>query len=267
MAEQVRLYDANYSNYAADVQTAVRREAFGEDIGQNSWLTVADFRRFWAWLALDAGSHVLDIASGSGGPAVFLAQTLGCRLTGFDVNEHGVANANRLASAQGMAERVQFRVGDASQRLALADESVDAVLCIDAINHLPDRARVLRELGRVLRRGGRLLFTDPIVVTGIVTSEEIRVRSSIGYFLWTPLGENDRLLAQCGFALEHKEDLTEPMAAIAERRRNARERHRDALIALEGEETFAGQQAFLDVAHRLAAERRLSRFVFVARRP
>jgi SAM-dependent methyltransferase len=267
MSDPVRLYDANYSNYASAAQATVRREAFGEDIGQNSWLTVPEYRRFWEWLALGVDSRVLDVASGAGGPALFLARSVGCRLTGIDINEHGVANANRLAAEQGVAERVRFLRGDASRTLPLDDASFDAVLCIDAINHLDDRARVLRELARVLVRGGRLLFTDPIVVTGIVTSKEIELRSSIGHFLWTPEGANERLIAEAGLELERREDVTAAVATIAERRRDARARHRDALLALEDAATFDGQQAFLEIAARLAAERRLSRFAYLARRP
>ena len=267
MSDQVRLYDANYSNYAADAQATVRGEAFGEDIGQNSWLTVPEYRQFWAWLGLGADSRVLDVASGSGGPAMFLARSVGCRLTGIDINQHGVANANRLAAEQGLGERVRFLRGDASQQLPVDDASFDAVVCIDAINHLEDRARVLRELVRVLAHGGRLLFTDPIVVTGIVTSDEIALRSSIGHFLWTPVGANERLIADAGLELERREDVTAAVATIAERRRHARARHREALLALEDAATFDGQQAFLEIAGRLAAERRLSRFAFLARKP
>jgi hypothetical protein len=48
--------------------------------------------------------------------------------------------------------------------------------------------------------------------------------------------------------------------------RAARERHRDEIVPLEGEEMFARFQDFLDVTARLAAERRLSRWVYLARK-
>ena len=54
-------------------------------------------------------------------------------------------------------------------------------------------------MARVLRAGGRLVFTDPLVVTGALTADEIAVRSSIGFFLFVPAGLDERLLDQAGF--------------------------------------------------------------------
>jgi hypothetical protein len=45
-------------------------------------------------------------------------------------------------------------------------------------------------VARVLRRGGLLLFTDPIIVSGILANDEIAIRSAIGCFLFTPEGMN-----------------------------------------------------------------------------
>ncbi len=260
-------YDAHYAHFASSVVTEVRREAFGEDIGQNSWLTTDEYRRFIGWLELSPASHVLDVGSGSGGPALFLAQEAGCRVTGIDLNEHGVANANRLALDRSLQGRARFQKGDASQPLAFADGTFDAVACIDSINHLPGRPRVIAEWTRVLRPAGRLLFTDPITVTGILTSEEIAIRSSIGYFLYTPAGIDERIIESAGLEVLRRDDVTENMATVARRWHDARERRRESLLQLEGTETFEGQQKFFLVAHRLAAEGRLSRFAFLARRP
>ena len=150
--------------------------------------------------------------------------------------------------------------------MPLADRSFDALFCNDSINHLPRRLDVLRDWHRVLRPGGRLVFTDPIVVTGQLTNEEIRSRSSIGFFLFTPVGCNERLLAECGFHVEEVRDVTEAVATVAERWRSARAERQRALVDLEGRETFDGVQRFLDTVHVLATERRLSRYMYVAAR-
>jgi SAM-dependent methyltransferase len=183
-----------------------------------------------------------------------------------DINAHGIAAGNAMAREQQVDECVRFELADASAALPFADATFDALLCIDAVNHLPDRARVLREWGRVLKAGGRILFTDPITVTGVLSNEEIAIRSSIGYFLFTPPGEDARLIAEAGLQLERVEDVTENMAAISQRRHDARARAREELLALEGQQTYEGQQRFLSMVHTLAGERRLSRFVFLARK-
>jgi SAM-dependent methyltransferase len=239
----------------------------GKDIGQNSWTTAEEYLQFIKWLNVESTDHVLDVGCGSGGPALFVAHESGCKVTGVDINENGIANARQAADESGLQSRARFEKVDADGALPFGDETFSAVICNDAINHLRDRPRILADWTRVLRRGGRLLFTDPITVTGIIDNNEIAIRSSIGYFLFTPEGMNEQLLDRAGLALVHREDATENVASIAQRWHQARARRREELVRLEGQAHFDGAQAFLRTAHILAAERRLSRFVFVARKP
>jgi SAM-dependent methyltransferase len=267
MSDHVDLYDSFYGRFAEPALAAVRKETYGADLGQSSWITTEEFDRFIDALAVDAESHVLEVASGSGGPAIHLARRVGCRLTGIDVNPSGVANASRLATAAGLEDRVDFRVVDADAALPFADATFDAVISIDAMNHLVNRLAVLREWRRVLRPGRRALFTDPVVVTGPVTAEELAQRSSIGAFLFTPVGVNERLIEEAGLRLVRRDDASENCAAVSGRWRAARDVHRDDLVRIEGEETFLGQQRFLDTVHCVTSERRLSRFVYLLERP
>jgi ubiquinone/menaquinone biosynthesis C-methylase UbiE len=187
-------------------------------------------------------------------------------VSGIEVNEAGVEEANTAARERGLSAIAEFRVADANRPLPFADASFDAIECIDAINHLADRPAVLAEWRRVLRPGGLLLYTDPVVVTGPISAEEIATRSSIGFFLYMPDGENQRLIREAGLELVLDEDATANEAAISYRRLIARETRRDALIAIEGAETYEGMQTFLRTVHALSRTRRLSRRLFVARK-
>jgi SAM-dependent methyltransferase len=267
MVEQVDLYDNVYADYGSRAEAEVRRDAFGEDIGQSSWLTAVEWLRFADQVQVRKDSDVLEVGSGSGGPAVYLATARGCRVTGIDINEHGVQNSERLAAVQGVADRVTFQVVDASRPLPFSDATFDAVLSNDAMCHIRNRLEVLGEWHRVLRPGGRMLFTDAMVVTGLVSHEELAVRSSIGWYLFVPPGENERLIERAGLTLLSSEDMTASAEVIAERWHAAREHHRDELIAREGEANFTGLQRFLSCVHRLSAERRLSRYCYLAERP
>jgi SAM-dependent methyltransferase len=266
MSDSVDLYDGAYGNFATSILEQVRREAFGEDIGQNSWLTADEYLRFLKWLELKSTSNVLEIACGSGSPALFLARTIGCHVLAIDNNEYGIATASKLAQEQGLDLQVRFQLADASQPLPFEDELFDSIICIDAINHLPNRSRVFAEWYRTLKPDGRILFTDPIVVTGLLSNEEIAIRSSIGYFLFAPVGEDELLLKEAGFELIRCEDVTENEVKVSRRWYDARAKWRDDLLKIEGEKTFEGLQQFLSAVYRLSSERRLSRFVFVARR-
>src|SRR5688572_6274019 len=142
MSSSVNLYDNVYGDFASAAEAAVRREAYGEDMGQSSWLTAPEWLRFAEQLVIGAGSEVLEVGSGSGGPAVYLARARHCRLTGVDINENGVRNAAALAAAHGVSDRVQFRAVDASLPLPFAANHFDAVVSNDAMCHIRDRASV-----------------------------------------------------------------------------------------------------------------------------
>jgi SAM-dependent methyltransferase len=263
----VDLYDNVYADFASAAEAAVRRETYGEDIGQSSWLTAGEWLHFADQLQIDAGADVLEVGSGSGGPAVYLARSRGCRLTGIDINEHGVRNATMLAGARGVADRVEFRTVDASLPLPFPSGRFDAVLSNDAMCHVRERGSVLREWHRVLRPGGRALFTDAMVITGILSHDEIATRSSIGFYLFVPPGENERLLTEAGFVVRRVEDVTRNAADVALRWQLARERQTDALVAREGRTNFDGLQRFLGCVHTVSRERRLSRFAYLAEKP
>jgi SAM-dependent methyltransferase len=122
------------------------------------------------------------------------------------------------------------------------------------------------EWARLLKPGGRLLFTDPLTVTGPLKNSEVAVRSLAGFYLFVPHGYDERLIAQSGLTLLMCEDVTGNMATIAEARHTAREVRRTALCEIEGDREFERQQEFLAIAARLARERRLSRFVYVCKK-
>jgi SAM-dependent methyltransferase len=267
MSQSVDLYGTAYGNFAKQTVEEVRRETYGEDFGQSSWVTGDEYRRFFRLLELQATDHVLDVGCGSGGPALFLTRAIGCRVTGVDLNEAGIRAGLALARAAGMQEQVHFQQADVRAPLPFPDEAFTAILCMDAMCHLPARRRVFDEWRRVLRPGGRMLYTDPIVVTGLVSNEEFAIRSSTGYFEFCPAGTNERLLREAGFELVLTEDVTSNEIAVSHRWHAARQQHAAELIRLEGEDTFAGLQRFLATVHRLTDERRLSRFVYLGRKP
>jgi cyclopropane fatty-acyl-phospholipid synthase-like methyltransferase len=264
MGEHVPLYSSAYAGFT--IREEVRRSTYGDDLGQSGWLTAEELERFAEWLQLAAGSRVLDVGCGSGGPALRLAETVGANVVGVDVLEEGIATATQLAQERGLDDRASFLRVDASGRLPFDEASFDAVLSIDAMCHLPNRLDILQEWHRVTSPGGRILFTDPTIVTGLVTDAEIAARSAIGVYVFSAGFANEQLLAEAGFGLLRSEDLTENMASMAGRWRDARARFRDELVADEGRSTFEGVQRFLSACHLLARERRLSRYAYLAER-
>ena len=263
VAKRIDLFDSTYGHFTTDVLQTIRNETFGQDIGQNSWTTIQEYNRFISWLDLRPEDHALEVASGSGGPARYVANSAGCRVTGIDANEAGVATANQSLAGSGLADRITFKVADANSPLPFDDNSFDAILCIDSMNHFPDRLKVFQEWRRVLRAGRRAIFTDPVVITGPVTNDELALRSSIGLFLFVPHGVNEQLIEASGFRLLRYEDVSANAAAVSRRWHESRARHKDALVKIEGEERFTALQEFFAAVHRLTDERRLSRIEYL----
>ena len=101
MSQSVDLYGTAYGHFATQALEQVRRETYGEDFGQSSWVTGQEYRRFFRLLGLKATDHVLDVGCGSGGPALFLAREIDCQVTGVDVNEAGIRTGLALAREAG----------------------------------------------------------------------------------------------------------------------------------------------------------------------
>ncbi|HXT24597.1 MAG TPA: methyltransferase domain-containing protein [Candidatus Eisenbacteria bacterium] len=266
-AEKVDLYNSAYGNYGAEVYREIRVETYGEDLGQTSWVTTEESGEIPRMLGITAESNVLEIGSGSGRYALQVASATGCRIVGVDVNDPGVQNANQLAASQNLADRVHFEKCDASQPLRYGEATFDAVFSNDVLCHIPGRDKLLRGLFRVLKPGGRLLFSDALVIGGVISHQEIAARSSIGYFLFSPPGENERTLHEAGFEMLEVRDTTENARLISKRWRDARASRAEALIGFEGQANFAGLQQFLATVNALTGERRLLRKLYLGQRP
>jgi SAM-dependent methyltransferase len=253
----VDLYNNTYQKFSERVLSEVRAEAFGKDIGQNSWITAEEMLTLIQPLYLSSNSVVLEVACGSGGPAMFVAESTGCKIHGVDSNE------NAIKTARNQSSQIQFEVADANLALPFDEAKFDAIYCMDAVNHFSNRLQNLRDWHRLLKTGGRFLYTDPIVVTGPLTNEEMMKRSSIGFFLFVPENANQQWIEQAGFRMIQKEDVTSAASIVAKRWHDARSKRQKDLESVEGRERFEGLQSFLHVVQRLYHEKRLSRFAYI----
>src|SRR5882724_1237929 len=92
-------YDAFYREFDSPVMRRIREQAYGEDIGQHSWVTATELRADLGRLTLGPAGRLLDLGCGPCGPLAFIVGAVGCRGTGVDASAAAVeAGCARIAS-------------------------------------------------------------------------------------------------------------------------------------------------------------------------
>jgi ubiquinone/menaquinone biosynthesis C-methylase UbiE len=114
---------------------------------------------------ITAAMAVLDVGSGVGGPARFLAAIYGCRVTGVDFSEPFIDAARYLTERAGQSELVSFETASALE-LPFDDGHFDVVLLQHVAMNIADRMRLYREIRRVLKSGGRFATYDVVLNSG-----------------------------------------------------------------------------------------------------
>jgi SAM-dependent methyltransferase len=129
-----------------------------EDIATASRRTV---ERIAGKPALGPQNRVLDIGSGYGGAARYLAKLYGCRVSCLNLSEVENQRNRALNAEQGLSDLIEV-VDGSFEDLPFEDNHFDVVWSQDAMLHSGDRIRVLQEVGRVLKPRGEFVFTDPM---------------------------------------------------------------------------------------------------------
>ena len=123
--------------------------------------------------SIGPGTRVLDIGSGYGGAARYLAKTMGASVTCLNVSDVENERNRAKTQAQGLGDRVTV-VHGTFESIPEADATFDVVWSQDAILHSGDRERVLDEVARVLKPGGEFIFTDPMQADVIADPAELQ---------------------------------------------------------------------------------------------
>lgn len=162
--------------------------------------------------SVDSAKRVLDVGSGVGGTSRCLAREFGCHVTGIDLTEEYCRAAAMLSDRIGLAHLVDYRQGDATN-LPFDDASFDVVWTEHVAMNIPDKARLYREMHRVLKPGGTLAIYDILAgPAGPVLFPVPWARTPESSFLATP-DELRKLLDESGFRVTGWSDTTDAARA------------------------------------------------------
>lgn len=168
---------------------------------------LAATREMAARLNLTSSTRVLDVGSGLGGPARWLAATYGCHVTGIDLTAPFCAAAEALTARMGLSDRVSFRHGSALE-MPFVDESFDIAWTQHAAMNIEDKARLYMEIARVLKPGGRLALFDIMKGPGDAVLFPVPWARVPEISFLVPPEEVRDLLKRAGLTIEHWQERT-----------------------------------------------------------
>ena len=169
---------------------------------------------------LDAasGDHVLDVGCGIGGPARYMADRFGCKVTGIDLTPEFCDAARHVTGLMGLDGRVDFKQGDATA-MPFEAASFDKAYSMNVSMNIADKAGFYGEIGRVLKPGGRLILSEIAQGPGgEVDYPTPWARTAASSFLATP-EETRAGLEACGFTIEQVRDTSEDVLEFGARSR------------------------------------------------
>lgn len=105
------------------------------------------------------GQYVLDVGCGVGATPCYLAKAVGCRVMGVDLVDKMIEQSRERAKAEGVEDRVEFRVADA-RKLPFEDNLFDAVIMESLNIFFEDKHQAMREYIRVAKPGGYVGMTE-----------------------------------------------------------------------------------------------------------
>ncbi len=162
-----RKWDAHAHHAAATVKPIQPDDTFGKACVRDPLLAgAAEF------LGDLPERHVVEYGCGLGRFSILLARA-GARVSAFDISEGSIEAARAWATSLGLADRIDFRVA-AGENLPYEDGSFDLAFGKAVLHHL-DPERGAAELARVLRPGGRAVFSEPLGTNPVVVFARARL--------------------------------------------------------------------------------------------
>jgi len=163
--------------------------------------------RLMAQASVTSSDHLLDVCSGVGGPARYISWKSGCRVTGLDLTASRVLGAIALTQAACMAERVDFVQGNALE-MPFNDHSFTCVIGQEAFAHIPNKKQLMSECARVLKPGGRMVFSDIMSHQELSQDNADRLFEGMRFSEIATLQDYSIWLANVGFTSVQTTDLS-----------------------------------------------------------
>jgi cyclopropane fatty-acyl-phospholipid synthase-like methyltransferase len=217
-------------------------------------------------LRLGSSSRVLDIGSGVGGPARYLAYQFGCHVAALELPPALHAIAVDLTQRSGLDERVTHICADALT-YAFPDAGFDAVVSWLAFLHIPDRPRLCTRLARTLRAGGGFYVEDLCIRAPFSAADLLEVREVVFGVSMTSIEDYANDLRSAGFVNVETTDLTGDWSPYATGRLKKWRANQKAYASVHGDGAYAAQEKFYAIIAHLYESGSLGGVRLIAKMP
>ena len=166
---------------------------------------------------IENGSRVVDFCAGLGGTVRYVAHRYGANVTGIELTPTRVAGAQELTKRVGLQDIARVVEGNVLE-VPLADASMDAVVSSEAFCHVPDLKRALVEAFRILRKDGRLAFTDWIANESLTADDAQLMWEGMAIQPLRSISDYCHLVESSGLKVLSATDLTDEWGPILKER-------------------------------------------------
>jgi sarcosine/dimethylglycine N-methyltransferase len=181
--------------------------------------------------------RVLDVCSGMGGPARYVADRIGCQVVGLDFTRSRYLAAQRLTAMVHLEHLVSFEYGNALD-MPFDAKCFDVVIGQEAWCHVPEKPRLISECARVVKPGGVIAFTDILRKEALADTEMERLRREMTFPTLETLQGYTALLEGQSCRMVARDDLSEQWAQILIKRLAMYRSLKDETTAKFGAEHF-----------------------------
>lgn len=201
------------------------------------------------------GTRVVDFCAGLGGPSRYFAHRYGADVTGVELTPARVKGAQELTRRVGLQHRVRVVEGNVMQ-VPLAAGSIDVVVSQEALLHVPDKRRALAEAWRILKPGGRIVFTDWVAHRRLSDADRELMWQGMAVADLYDLPAYAEIVGGAGFVVSSVENLTNEWSEILTHRlamyRKLREETQAAGLPAGHDAFYEGYVRFVDLVNEAA---------------
>ena len=169
--------------------------------------------RLMAQAAFYAQDHVLDVCAGMGGPARYIAWKTGCKVTGLDLTASRVAGARALTEAAQLDAQVDFVHGNALE-MPFDPAQFTGIISQEAFAHIPNKTQLIAQCARVLKPGGRMVFSDIMSHQALDRQDAQKLFDGMRFSEIATLGDYQQWFADAGMQWVRAIDLSEEWTRI-----------------------------------------------------